>query len=96
MVVDDSDIFGTSVFPGETYPPLIIDADAELAGSIALQSFKPIARRNSNIRQSLALVEHAQLSERDILHIRRQLSAPHPRPDQLGFRVGKTSDHGKT
>jgi hypothetical protein len=40
-----------------TEPPLIIDADAVLTAPVGVQSFEPIARRNSQI---LKLLGHTQ------------------------------------
>jgi hypothetical protein len=42
MVIDDLDVQGVTVTPPETDPPLLVDPDAVLALSIALQSLELI------------------------------------------------------
>jgi hypothetical protein len=59
-----------SVAPHKTDPPLIVDAYAVLARSIALQLMKPIARRHSQIRQALGSVKHQKFSPCRLSNIR--------------------------
>jgi hypothetical protein len=83
MVIDDSDMVGASVFPGKTYSPLIIDADAELTSPVTFQRFEPVARRKAKVRKNFTLIEQAQFSQSNILHaggsFRLRL------PDQINF-----------
>lgn len=44
MVIDDLDVQGVSALEAETNTPLVVDTNAELAGAIATQFFKPVAR----------------------------------------------------
>jgi len=46
MIIHDFNELGTAIVPLETDAPLIIDPDAVLTATIALQRFQPIARRN--------------------------------------------------
>jgi hypothetical protein len=61
VVVDDLYILGTR-FPADA--PLIIDADAELPGSVALQCFQSISRRHPQVVQSVGDLKLPQLSPR--------------------------------
>jgi hypothetical protein len=45
VVVDDFDFIRITFFPAKTNSPLIVDPDAMLSGSIALQSLQPVSRR---------------------------------------------------
>jgi hypothetical protein len=61
VVVHDFHIPRRAFAPLEAYPPLIIDADAVLAAPIAVQSFAPIARRNSQILKLLGRIHREKL-----------------------------------
>jgi hypothetical protein len=54
MVIHDLDVQrpGRSFRPLEANPPLPVDADAELPGTIALQSLKVVARQGAQIVQA--------------------------------------------
>ncbi len=51
MIVDDFYICGTgrSPRPRKADQPLVVDADRELSGTIAFQSFQPVARQSAKI-----------------------------------------------
>jgi hypothetical protein len=49
MVVDDLDLYGALGGPNETDPPLVADANAVLALSIAAQSFKSVSRERGQV-----------------------------------------------
>jgi hypothetical protein len=51
VVINDLDIRGAgfSLGPCETNPPLIVDADAVLSFSFALERLKPIARQSGEV-----------------------------------------------
>ncbi len=57
MIVNDFDIVSVSVAPDETNPKLVIDADAVLTGSIALQSLQAVAWRNPQVFKPCGAVE---------------------------------------
>jgi len=44
MIIDDFNELGAAIAPLETDTPLIVDPDAVLTATIALQRFQPIAR----------------------------------------------------
>jgi hypothetical protein len=45
MVIDNLNVICVSACPTETNPPLVVDSDAVLAGSIASKRFQAIAGR---------------------------------------------------
>src|SRR3546814_16789654 len=65
MVVDDLYVFDAAVGPGEADPPLIVDTDAVLSRSVALQSFQPIARRCATVVEDASAMHVVELPERD-------------------------------
>jgi len=51
MVVHDFDVIGVATIPAKTNAPPIIDTDAELAFSTALERLQAIARRYPQVVQ---------------------------------------------
>jgi hypothetical protein len=49
VVVNDLDLLWASVGPPETDPPLVVDSDAVLTRSIALQLLEPVAWRQAKL-----------------------------------------------
>ena len=49
VVVGDFDFAGIATRPAETETPLVIDADAVLAGAFAFERFEPIAGRDPEV-----------------------------------------------
>ena len=49
VVVGDFDFAGIAARPAETETPLVIDADAVLAGAFAFERFEPIAGRDPEV-----------------------------------------------
>jgi hypothetical protein len=47
MVVDNFDVLGITLPPSEENPPLVIDANAPLAGTVPLEAFKPISGQHA-------------------------------------------------
>jgi hypothetical protein len=60
VVIGDFDIEGISLAPAEAEPPLIVDADAVLAGTIPPKCFQTIARRNSQEIEGCRCVQHVE------------------------------------
>jgi len=62
VVIDNLDIFGTTISPVEANTPLVVDSDAEGATPRAVQSLKSVARRHAKINQSLGNLKLPQLA----------------------------------
>jgi len=52
MIVYDLDVIGVTRLPAKAYPPLVVDANAVLTTSIALERFQPIPRWGLEIIQT--------------------------------------------
>ena len=74
MVVGDFDTVGVVVLPAEAEPPLLIDADAELAGAAAFEGFESVAGRVAEIGEEAGLVEHVELAPGGGLDVGRKLA----------------------
>ncbi len=47
MVIDDLDIRSIAILPGKADAPLVVDPDAPMAGAVAGELLKPVARWNT-------------------------------------------------
>jgi hypothetical protein len=64
MVINNFDIISVAFAPGEADPPLVVDSDAPLPFSIAVQFLESITRRYSEILDLGCSIEHPKLPER--------------------------------
>ncbi|QNM63704.1 hypothetical protein XHV734_5031 [Xanthomonas hortorum pv. vitians] len=93
MVIDDVDLGDIALHPSEADAPLVVDPDAVLPASLALQRFQPVGRWNTQIVEVRGSVEHAQLAARDRLDVGRQPAGALTQPDLFGFLVDKAPYH---
>jgi hypothetical protein len=93
VVIGDFDIMGVSVFPAEADPPLLVDADAELAVAISLQRFEPVGRWNPQVVDVDGLADHGELDEGALLDVRGESSGTLFIPDFPRFLVGEAYQH---
>ncbi len=63
VVVDDFDIGGAFLSPGETDAPLVIDADGMLAATVTGQRFEPVCGWRAQVVKSARGMEHVELSQ---------------------------------
>jgi len=57
MIINDLNVEGVPILPGEAYSPLVIDADAVLPGAVAFQRLQPVAGRYPQILQGPGAME---------------------------------------
>ena len=93
MIVDDFNVQGVTVTPPEADPPLLIDPDAVLAFSIALQSLELIRARNRKIPQISSSIQLLQLHQRPLLNLARNTLGVLATPDPFGLSASKGLDH---
>src|ERR1700690_2240942 len=77
--------------PDKTNPPPVLDSNAVLPGSIALERFEAVARRNTKLLQSPRRVKIKKLAAR------HPLDRPEPRhvpilEERLGVTASKRAD----
>ena len=93
MIVRDFHVVSVAFAPAEANAPLVVDADAVLPFTAALQRFEPVARRHGHVPQLCGRVQQQQFASCATLNGRReaagQLGPEHP----LGFRAGKAQNH---
>lgn len=64
MIIDDLDIEGVARFEPEADAPLVVDTNAPLSLSLALERFEPVARRHSQVFDSSRGVQHREFPHR--------------------------------
>jgi len=68
VIIDNFNVVGVTVAPDETQPPLIVDPNAVLPFSIAVQSFKTIGGWRSQVSEFGCAVHLPQLAPDHVLH----------------------------
>ena len=93
MIIGNLDVVGISVPPHETDPPLVVDADAVLAATIALQSFETVTGGYDQFSQGRGSLQHFQSPSGRAGDVP---PAPGRQPveEALSIPVPKRLDHG--
>jgi hypothetical protein len=73
VVVDDFDIGGPFLGPGETGAPLVVDPDRMLAAAVPGQRFEPVGWRRAQIIEVASGMEHVKQIRDWLLDLRWQL-----------------------
>ncbi len=82
-----------SLAPSETYPPLIVNANAILSRTPSRQLFEPIARRNTQVFQSVGSIQNSKFSPSQAVQMRRKPARELSGKDALSFFIAETFDH---
>jgi hypothetical protein len=93
VVVHDLDGFGAGGSPAKANAKLIVDPNAVLAGTVALERFQAVAWRNPKIIEPTGDLELSELPPSDRLDSGKPR---HPKPTGESLSVGaaKRGDHG--
>jgi hypothetical protein len=92
VLVDDLDVMGIALIPAKAYPPLPIDADAELPRTIAGECLKAIARKATQILQATGPPKDLESLLRLVA---KAIEPSHPSAfvERLCIAVAKALDH---
>ena len=93
MVIDEFDIFCTSISPDEAETRLRVHADIVLTASVADQTLQAVAWRHSEVLDVLRRMNQLELSQRRPLHGTIAAFDVLLMPDALGALVPEGSDH---
>src|SRR5581483_11590967 len=93
VVVDDLDIVRPAGPPAKADPPLLVDPDAVLAGSVTDKLLEPISRRDSQVSERFGGVEDQQLAQRRPLGGLVESSHRLAAPDPFGVLVSEGTQH---
>jgi len=93
MIVRNFHAISVFIVPLKADTPLVVDANTVLPGAVAAQFFQPVGRRHTQICQRQGIVEHPQLSQRDLLDFRRQFARTFEPENLAGLFVMEGFDH---
>lgn len=93
MVVGNLDIGRACGSPVEADSPLVVDTNAVLSFSVAMESFESIPGRRSEVIDGFGSIENQQLAVRGPLQGGSELSYMVPFPDVFGAFVCERPDH---
>ncbi len=96
MIIDDFDVPGFAISPYKADPPLIVDANAALASTVAVQRFETVPRGSTQIGKLLGCVDCKKLSAGSPLNLGRQIADGVSSKDRSRMLISKAPDHGKT
>ena len=94
MVVCYFNIVRIVVVPAEAYTPLVVDANAPLAHTVAFQRLQAAAGKHGQVFQPTGIVQHTQLPQSHGLHGVIQPPGKPAVPDAFCLFAGKARDHG--
>ena len=92
VIVNNRHVVRVGACPHEADPPLIVDANAMLAGSLAFQLFEPISRKRTQIVETLRGIDREQLTQHRALQFNRVPADSKSLKDPLGMLIGKRFD----
>jgi hypothetical protein len=96
MIVSNLDVMSVALAPSKTDPPLIVDADAIFARSLAGQLLRSVAWRTAKVFQRLGSIQDQQLPERSPLQLGGPPANGLPFEDLLGVLVPEALDHAES
>ncbi len=71
VVIDDLHVEGIALVPDKTDPPLVINANAVLTGTLPVKRFEAVGRRDAEVIQDSGIIEHTQFAPSHLLDIPR-------------------------
>ncbi len=84
---------GVIIAPFKTNAPLIVDADAVLANSIAFELLEPVARRHPKVLKGVGRIKDQKLPQCQAQHLRRQPPSSFTLKEGLSVSIGERFDH---
>jgi hypothetical protein len=93
VVIDDLDVESVTVCKTEAQPPLIVDANAPLAGPVAFQGFEAIGWRRTQVFDTFGEVQVLHAHQGAAPDIARQSAGLAGGEQPLGFLVGEAPYH---
>ena len=92
MIVHDLDVVRIAVSPHETKTPLIVDSDAVLPLSLAMQDLQTVAGGSRQVPQLGSAIQLAQLSAGNPFHGPKAATRL-PSMESPGFRTTERPNH---
>jgi hypothetical protein len=96
MIIHDFHIPGVAITPSEADPPLVVDANAISARTIAFQAFEAVSRWTPKVVNRNGRIHGMQFCLGPLLNRRWQAFNGMPHKNGGCPFVGKAPDHGKS
>src|SRR5690606_13949748 len=96
VVVDEFDIFSTSISPDEADPPSGVHTNAVLTTPVAGESLQPVPRRDLEVVDLPCRVYQLELAQRRLRHSPIDSLDVLLLPDAFGVLAAERSDHDAT
>jgi hypothetical protein len=96
MVINDLDVISFAISPAKADPPLIVDPNAVLTPTVAVQFFESVAGRHFEIVEPLCGIDGQELSSGAPLDLQGQVPNSVASEDGCGALVGEALDHDLT
>lgn len=93
MVVNEFDTVRVTLCPPEADPPLIVDADTVLPGSIPAELLEAVSGRRAQVIEGLGRIENDQLSQHHALQRTRVPPNSLTSEQPLRVAISETLDH---
>jgi hypothetical protein len=93
VVIDNLHIVGIAPVPLKADAPLIVDADAVLAGAVAPQPLQTVARWHSEVGQAHRRIYDAEFPQGHSLNSRSKLPNPLTLEEPFGIPIPKALNH---
>jgi hypothetical protein len=96
VVVDNDYVVRIAISPGKTDPPLVIDADAMLAGSIPAELLQAIAWRDAKIVERFCRIDRDEFPEHGPARLGRVAANGLAGKEAFGVAIAEAPDHTRT
>jgi hypothetical protein len=93
MIVYDLDLVSVALAPTKANSPLVVDADAVLAFSVACQFLQSIAGEPGEVFKRFRAMELPQLPERSALDLSVEFRLSMSVEDALGLLIPRRDNH---
>jgi hypothetical protein len=94
VIIDHLYVVSIAGTPSKAYAPLIVDPDAVLAGSVALQCLQPVAGRYTQEVERCCGIDLQQLPMRQSLDVGRKSATMLASKKLLRLSIREALDHG--
>lgn len=94
VVIDDLNIVGILSVPTKAEAPLVVDANAVLPATVALEGFQAIAGRQTHDVESIGGIELQEFSSGGTLNVGWQVTRSRAAKEFFSLGVGEALEHG--
>jgi hypothetical protein len=96
VVIDDLDVEGIAVLETEAHAPLVVDADAPLAGAIAFEGFEMIGKWLAQVLRTRGVIQVTQPADCAPQDALRESAGRARKEQPLRFLVGEAPYHWRS